>query len=296
MATLGRWKKSQRKRGRFIRSALRLTEATQAEIHKRSGVRDPGTVSQINLREKIRPYEISRAIAARHKGYTKKKRKRKKVSLYSEKEKYNILKRNKRIIDSTANSWWKGAVEQEFGGNRENFLKAVNLFVFQQLDYFDPERKYKDGTPSKLSVWIEKGVRLYCKRKYFDLIRRKTKERAALEAIAAEKKPMSTRSWVPATAKPLLRKLGLDIEKVADVGYNDVRKQIMEIVRNKKTGLTQKEKTVVRLVLEGKTLIEIAKRVGWKAKSTVYACEAKAIKKIKKQLPKKEKSAKKRKK
>jgi len=91
---------------------------------------------------------------------------------------------------------------------------------------------------------------------------------------------MAARSWIPPAAKPFLKRLGLDPETVADLGFGDVRKKIIEIAEAEETGLAPREKQAVIHCLEGESTAEVAKRLGLKAKSSAVAIEWSAAKKI----------------
>ena len=63
-------------------------------------------------------------------------------------------------------------------------------------------------------------------------------------------------------------------------------KQIIKISNETETGLSQREKTVVRMRLEDKTLADIAEKLGLRSKGLISECESSAAKKIKKRLKK----------
>lgn len=289
---IGGWKLSRRKRGRFIRRALSRTEASTIEIARRAGTGiAPGSVSDINIKEKIRPREMILQIAenARLETYnirgTKRgsKRQRAKPAIFDEAQKKELLQRYKGAIAAIAAGWWKTeAVRLRFGGNWNEFLDSVNGFLFEQLDYFNPNATGKSGKPKQPLDWIRGGASLFCRRSFFEVIRGKVKE----AAIMRGGEPIAARGWIPVSAKPFLKKLGLDLERIKDTGFWDVKAQIIKISQLPQTGLTRREKQVVELRLEDKSFIEIAQRFGLRVRSSIHPIEEKAAKKIKLQLEK----------
>ncbi len=289
---LGRWKKSPRRRGVFIRRALSMTLAPNPKIARRAGLDLSDLVSKADKRDEIRPPELAKAILGERISESLKKRAkrqtRKKIGYYTtEKEKWDVIKNHNELIEKIANIWWRSPyVKGAFGRKRKDFLRAVKLFVLEQLDYFDPERKDKKGRPVKISDWIRGGVKMICRRIYFDEKKASEKQAPFLEIAAGRTEPLVPRSRVPLTARHLLLKLGLSISVVSEMGFGDIRKQIIKISNETETGLSQREKTVVRMRLEDKTLVDIAKKLGLRSKGLISGYESSAAKNIKKRLEK----------
>ncbi len=107
------------------------------------------------------------------------------------------------------------------------------------------------------------------------LIAQTEKVRATKEARLA----MPALQWIPHAADTLLKKLGLDPNKVAKLGFADVKKQIIEISKSKEAGLTRTEREIVRRKLEGRRREDIAhsmKTSPW----TISITESSAAQKI----------------
>ncbi len=291
---LGRWKESQRKRGRFFRKALSQTEATIIDIAGRIGPRYQSTVSNINRKDKIRPSELTKAIAGRALSKALSSRKQgwrkdtnRKKNNYSKNRRKQIVDENQDVINLRGNEWWRSElVKRAFGRNRNNFFRELELFVLKELSYFDPKKKDKKGQAVKVRNWIWGGINLFCRRKHFEEKRRLEKEIKLSAELIKDGTPVVARSWIPWETKCFLRKIELDPEKVADLGFDEMRKQILEIAKAEETGLTPKEQKIVRLRLEGKTFIEIAKKFGLRSKSTIHANEKKIAEKLRERLKK----------
>lgn len=286
----GRWKQSKTRKTIFIKRALSMTLSPQTEIAKRAGV-GPRVVSIIARRDRIRPPELTKAIHGSAVSSARKRilfpRRRKKIGHFkTDAEKWAAIKKHNVTIEGEVNKWWKSEwVKQAFGRNKENMLKQAKLFVFQQLDYFDPNERTEKGRPAEIKRWIRIGAEFFCRKIYNNEKEKDTRNRTAIQKLATAKTgPITARSRVPATAKPLLKKLGFDISAVSEVGFGDIRKEIIRIAEEKETGLTERQKQVVRMRLEDQTLAEIAERLDLKAQSGIYAFEDSATKKIKKRL------------
>jgi len=285
---LGRWKKDPARRGAFVRRALSLTEAPPREIAERSGMQ-PSSVRVISRREGIRPRELTKAIAGRviaekQKG-RKKKRRTEWIGFFkTEKEKLQAIENNADKIRNSVNYWWKKKlIRSLFDGKKEGFFGAAKFFVFEQLDYFNPETESRKGGKVKVGTWIQSTANLFCKRAFLDKKRAIEKEKSAM-AIGAREKPSTTRSWIPPSARPLLKKLGLDPEKVADVGYKDIAARLKTIANNPETRLTKLQKNVFSQRLDGRQLRQIAKKLNKRAYSAIFAYEERAAAKVRKQL------------
>jgi len=289
---IGRWKQNRAKRGRFIRRALSRTEATQKAIAKRAGT-STDIVGAIQSKERIRPPELSKAIGAKSSGQTRAamfregltKRRLKKISHFTNAEKNALLEneKNKKNIISITGGWWKSEIiKWEYGNRFEDFLNDIKKSVSDYLDYFDPEKEGEDGKPANVSTWMAGSAKIHCRKIYFNIKKREEKQRKIRES--GDSGAIHARSWVPVSTKSLLKKLGLDPIKVAEVGFDDIRKQILAISEEKQTGLTERQKLVIRLRLEGKTMPEIAERFRLRARSSIHSIDESAARKIKSRI------------
>jgi len=214
---------------------------------------------------------------------------RKKIGFFkTEAEKWAVIKKYNDLIEEITGKWWRSEpVKSAFGRKRKDFLKEVKLFVFKQLDYFDPGKKTKKNEPAKIELWIKKGIEIISKSIYFDEKRASEKQKNLVSKRASGMaEPFFARNRVPATAKPLLKKLGLRVNDVAELGYGDIKQQIIKISEQKKTGLSQRQKKVVKMRLEEKTLDKIAASLGFRSKGLFSECESDAAKKIKARMEK----------
>ncbi len=290
----GRWKQNIRARGKFIRRALSLTLASNREIADRAGLKITNPIITINKNEGIRPPpEMAKGIEGTRKSDILKKRvrkdTRKKIGFFkTEAEKWAVIKKYNDLIEEITGKWWRSEpVKSAFGRKRKDFLKEVKLFVFKQLDYFDPGKKTKKNEPAKIELWIKKGIEIISKSIYFDEKRASEKQKNLVSKRASGMaEPFFARNRVPATAKPLLKKLGLRVNDVAELGYGDIKQQIIKISEQKKTGLSQRQKKVVKMRLEEKTLDKIAASLGFRSKGLFSECESDAAKKIKARMEK----------
>jgi DNA-binding CsgD family transcriptional regulator len=286
---LGRWKKDQKRRLIFIQRALSMTLAPNPKIADRAGV-ERLSVASSDRRWEIRPLELRKAIKSRHASAIQTGRilqeKRKKVGYYKTAgKKWAVVREHSSVIESIASQWWKSnLVKNAFDGKWEDFLNTVKRFVFKQLDYFDPKRKTEDGKPAKIKRWIGDGVKIICRRIYIDGKKASGKNKSLLLELARGKVgPVVATSRVPKTARPLLEKLGLKIKTVAELGFGDIRKQILKIANEKETGLMEREKRVVEMRFGDKELAEIGRELGI-GKTTVFNCETSAARKIRARL------------
>lgn len=277
---LGKWKKNARRRGVFVRRALSMTTANMHRIAERAGS-FPSNVQVINRKDKIRSRELVLASAAEvHLGQKKPGLERK--NSYSAEKKQRILSENNGIVMAIASSWWKDPAIVKGFGKFGDFVEKINRLIYENLNYFDAERLGKNGKPVSIKTWIAQGTKLFCRRLYFEEKKRQEREKA----LETQKPRVAARDWLYLSARRVFKKLGLNPETIATDGVKDVTDELKKIVADTRTGLTERQKKVILLRLEGKPLREIAKRLGLNAKSTIYALERNAIAKIKKRLEK----------
>ena len=86
--------------------------------------------------------------------------------------------------------------------------------------------------------------------------------------------------WVPLATKTLLRKLNLDPNKVAKLGFYGIKRQIIESAESKAAGLTEKEKQVVKIRLDGKKTRAAATLLNITRFQNISVIETRAAKKI----------------
>jgi len=291
------WRENPKRKRRFIEMALRHTREPMTRIRKVAGV-DGGTVSDINSKADIRSPELVREIWVESTRRTKLAR-RKKVCAFTDAEKMALIKENGGGIFSKLNIVWFGygtgkIIKREFGSLKE-FAKAAEGYIFEQLDYFDPERKSKrTGRPIKASTWVINGAKIFAMQMVTRIGKRiEITGFPGLESITATSKarmvPFPEKNLkrllheIPPAAKHVLRKLGLDLNRVATMGFIEIKETVLRIANEPKTGLTGREKTVIAGRLEGRTTRELEEPLGL-SRTTISTIQASAVLKIKARL------------
>ena len=290
---LKRWKSNKEGRERFLKRALK-TRASMTDIGERAGL-NANQVSAFNLHAGIRAPELAREIGREtRRKKMKQKRGRLKKSVFTEKQKLELIKRNrKEILKQARHSWRWEIIRKEYGNNFQDFLRDIETEVFNYLDSYDQKKFTKEGKPTKVSFWIGRGAYFACLAKLTTLIRRKSRQipvdEEGRQLEFKKLKPVESRTasrWelarIPASAKPLLRRLGLDINDVAKTGYEEYRALITRIALDPKTRLTAERQRIILGRLEGKKLKRIAEESGRGiTKQAINNQESQAIEKIK---------------
>ncbi len=287
--------------GPKILQDLVLTDLPAVKIARKYGV-TPKTVVAANKKYGIRSPEImsairSRTISASRIAYIKKTR-GKKVHFFTKKKKLDLLEENKGlIIKVTREAWSSDLIRKEFNQEMRSLLQAVEVFILDNLDYYNPKVKGYMGKTTKPSTWIYNGAKVYCRSLYTRLHRIKENKTMPFDSAGLpiaqtgevrqvkgiRRTGLKEVQWIPSAANALLKKLGLDPNKVAKLGYIDLKQQIIEIAKAKQTGLTSRELEAVKLTLNGKTMAQIGKKFGT-VRQVINYLETRAAKKIKNQL------------
>ncbi len=287
--------------GQNILKDLDSTELSMKTIASKHGV-DPGTVANINKRYEVRSPGVVADIGiksslARKKKTHKKKSLRKKVCFFTTEKKLDLLKENHGMFVKIARSWWTyDPSRRKFNQDMSTLVQAMKEYVFDKLDYYNPKVKGRKGKAITPASWIYGGAELYCLNLQSKLNREKEKtmpldqKGLPISQVVEVTKVKGVRAgsaedlhWIPFTANKLLRKLGLNPNRVAKAGYKGIRKQIIEIATAKKTGLTVKEQRVIKMFLNGKTIVNAA-NILKTPKRTIYYISKIACKKIRIQI------------
>jgi hypothetical protein len=294
-----RYRQDPQRRRRFILRALRLTRAPMTTIAKRAGYKKSAQVYEINMREGIRDPALARAIC-KEAELRKLAAKRRRIALFSDLEKAELIKTNLGLILLFARSFWSAIEIRKEYPDFDDFLNEIKTYVAESLDYYDPEKVgKKTGKTTKVSTWIGNYVKWFCFNKYRSLRKQRLRQmpvNSAGEEIEPVRRltPVESKKpsgWelarVPVRARSLLRNLGLNIDVVAKMGYGPVRDLITRIALDPETKLNAKETFVILGRLDAKELEEIGKEFAGKfgrevTKEAVRRLQVKAIVKIKK--------------
>jgi len=286
----GRWKIKRERRNLFIKRALK-TRAAMARIAQVAG-RMPSTISQFNTKHGIRTIEESKIIQYSEQSRTK-KAKRKKINFFPNEQKLKLLERHERALLKVARGWWKNRLIRKEFVTFENFLNSIKSYVSEQLDYYNPNAVTKTGRPKKVWHWMMEGAKIFCKSQHKTLeIAESKKATYSAESIKVakriQKRKLAQRlANIKVPTRFFLRKLGLDVNQVAIMGFEDIKRNLIRIIDAKKIGLTDIEKTIVKMNLEGIAIVEIGKKmprfaggIGIK-RARVWQIIANAVKKLK---------------
>lgn len=277
MPKLARWKQSPERVKTFIRRGLK-TSGSMAEIARRAHATE-ARVYYINKNHQIRPLEYLRSIGTAA-GAKKRLRKRAKVCTFSEEQKGRLLKQYEGALYNIAKRWWNqsGVLRKKFGSAKD-ILGEINVYAFEQLDYYDPSIKGRGGRTTKPQNWMLRGANFFCMHSSVEKKEKPTGEtdRKRLRDWAESKQRVSI---IPRTARVLLRKIGFDLPTVASLGYESIKNQLLKTAC---TGLSDREKTVIEKSLDGKRVDAIVKELGG-SRLTLIAARGTAIEKIRKNL------------
>ncbi len=252
---------------RFNRS-----QTTINRINQRYGVRPPSEVMR------IRKEQIS----------AMQRRRRQRLNLFKAKQKASLLEEHKKGLSMVVGKWWRKAsdtTKRELG-TFGDFRNSVIANVLENLDYYDPNRKGAKGRGMTVFSWMTNGADLFC-RNAIRVAMARSKEMPIIYEGAGVRmtKPLESDAYftvdtIPESARHFLRRLGEKgiIKRTAELGFEDIKKQILKIAD--KAGLSEKEKQVVKWRLEGKMLQEIVMKFGASSTTTVSYYEKKAIAKI----------------
>ena len=280
MKPKGSWKKDRQKKRKFIARALKWTEASMRAIAKRASVQ-PETVQMVNIQTLTGlPIRDAERIgeAARKATQKIKRAKRKKINFFTTEQKLRLLEQNKRALFEVALKWFNRKdyvarlLKKEFLSPRE-LVDGMKSYLFESLDYYDPEIIGREGKKAKPLTYIYRGAELFCMSLSDTLARTTAKKRKK----PAEKKQ---EAWIPQAIKRLLRKIG-NIPELYRGAENigDIIERMKKIVENKEIGLTERMQQALKLSLELKKLGE-RKRIMGISKNRVLQLEDIAVKKI----------------
>ncbi len=229
------------------------------------------------------------------------------LKVFSEEEKKRLIEQNQGAINSVIRLWWQNQRIRNHFGQQSDFRKDAESFILQQLDYYDPNARGANGKPRSVGNYILFGTKLFCnhlsgqlKKTDFSLhdgrqgLSETGKKRLAKAASGTiDRKPTARELYaIPVPTKPLLRALGMDIDRVAVIGYAAIRDQIQKIAQQSASGLNVAEQQIIEMRLAGLELKQIAKKVvvptrdGVRKAShtTIHTWERKAMQKIKERL------------
>ena len=260
--------------GPTVLKKLALTDKLMCEIARETGLHEQ-TVFKINKRYGIRPYEETIDIMAKTSSVRQTGSKRKKVNHFNIKQKNDLLEQHKGIIIKMARTWWNStAIKTKFIGDKDIFIEKINRFVFEQLDYYNPKVKGKTGKTAKPSTWMFKAAKIACMRLYSRASKEAKKKQmpvntkgqsiaqtGIVETTRQKRKNVgpATIQWIPFSAKSILKALDLELDSIAEIGFGNIKKQIIEIARKKKTGLSKREKKIIEMSLNGESTEKIGK-------------------------------------
>lgn len=215
-------------------------------------------------------------------------RRRQRLNLFNAKQKARLLEEHKKGLSMVVSKWWwkaSDATKRELG-TFGDFRNSVIANVLETLDYYDPNRKGARGRGMTVFSWMTNGADLFCRNAIRGAMAGSKKMPLIYEG-AGVRVPMPLESdayftveTIPASARHFLRRLGEKgiIKRTAELGFEDIKKQILKIAD--KAGLSEKEKQVVKWRLEGKILKEIAMKFRASSTTSVAYYEKKAIAKI----------------
>ena len=287
------------KAGPGILEDLAFTNKTRLEIAKsrRVGI---GTVTNIAQRYGLRSEKIAREIGGmatglKLKGKPRGPRKERKF-LFSRKEKTNLLEEHRgALIKSARFGLSAERIRRMYAGDFDLFLEKMKKFVFENLDLYDPEVKGKDGKTATPFTWIVNSAKLFCLREYNKAAEPKEKQMpvgkkglpiSQTDVIRRTKEARLAKTrvqWISRAAYPLLKKLGLNPDQVAKLGFADIKKQIIEFSESRDACLTERDSNIVRRKLEGQRRKDIAHSMEtstW----TISVIESSAAQKIKEKI------------
>lgn len=159
--------------------------------------------------------------------------------------------------------YWKSKLIKHEHLRLQSFIDATNMHVLKMLDYYDPNAIGPSGRASTVGGWIMKAAEYFGKGEKLTILGkyRKTLGSPAekeTRMVAAQQK-LKRREIkgniikIPAPIKRFLKRLGLNLETVAELGFGDISKQILKVSHSEKAGLTEREQRVVNLRLNGQT-------------------------------------------
>jgi len=272
---------------------LHYSEKSQTQIASEADV-NPDCVYKLNLMHNARSLEESEAIGKASESRTK-LAKRVKIGAFTTEEKTRLLQENEKGIFLVAGRNWHKfyrILKAEFS-SLNDFVSAATSRAFEQLDYYDPRRKEPSGKGRTVGIWIMDSVELFTKTKCSSLFSKqktmgRTPEERRAKRLAAEqrnrKREINRRLMlIPKSAKKFLRALGLKVEEVVELGFQDIKAQLLKATDSKGAGLSAREKVVVRARLEGKTFTE-AGRLLTVSREISRLLEKSAIVKMKRHL------------
>ncbi len=274
----GSWKQSEEKRRRFIERALKKTMQPMHKIGKRAGV-SLEVVSRINVQQPFQPPIRSRELTYKITGAASAKTrvaKRRKIRHFSKLAKEQLLEEHVRGIRQVANSWyWRRGHNSELLRRQyqtiDDLVNDIRAYVFEQLDYYDPEIKGKHGNQVKPFSYIYGGAELFCK--------------FTASSLRGERrrKPPAQRTeeiWVPPVIMRLLKKIG-KIPKLYHGAETvpQVIDKLRELIKKPEIGLTPRMRELMGHRLAGKGQKQIMHAMAI-SDSRMWRLENRATKKI----------------
>ena len=265
---------------------------------------EPGLVRRLNILYGARPPERVEEIqimTIRHKLLRHAKARRKKTFYFNPEGKERLFKEHSGKLLKLARWSWTGSesIRKLFGSDFNMFYSKMKDYVSQGLDYYDPQKKGFKGRKAVPLTWMMIGARIFCWGTYDRASMQKEKampvDKSGLPKAQTDKaeptrnarlEPTTPKlEWIPVAAKGLLRKLGLNPRRVARAGFFNIKRQILEIVEAKATGLTEKQKEIIKMRLEGKRARDIAASFKTTLQN-IYIIETNAAKKIRREIKK----------
>ena len=256
-----------------IRQQLRRTKKPFSQITRE--VRTPrGLVRSVNHWYEIRSLEQIEALrkAANLKSNPR-YNSRKKVGFFSSKKKWALIEKNKRAIYKVAWKWYrKSKILQSRVGLVEDLAHDIFLFLFKDLDYYDPSVRGWKGRSASPVTWMVMRTELYCKNKVSMLSKNKelsmTKKMyewfaggdVASYKLLMDGHPTPQRPLLPEATQHFIRNFGLNPRELTARSYKVVKEIILAAANAPAAGLSSKQKDVVKLRFEGLTLSKIAKK------------------------------------
>ena len=256
------------KQKRFIRRGLKSSRQTFVEIAMRAGTK-PGTVSDWNARLGIRPPDVIEDIRAEH---TVRRQTKKPVFHFGQGPEANlkklaIIEKNRGAIFDVANIWWQNPAIQKIFPDQKNFFSALFRNAFTALDYYNPRVKGYKGKTKKVGNYLRDRTHLFCLKRASNYAKMEKAmptgqegsemlfTEAAKVSVKKTKRKKASRfelARIPGKTKPILRKLGLDIDAIAITGWERTRDLLLKTARS--ADLEARELEFFGYRLEGDTL------------------------------------------
>jgi len=239
------------------------------EIARRLQV-PPGQIQAFNIQHGIRNPQVAKEIRVEASAAA---RRRKKKNLFSPEEKMALLQMADRgMWKVTRHAFLSSRILQQEYSTAQALHDAIWSAVSEGLDYYDPEHLSKEGRQKTRFGWMMQTADRFIQIEKNRLWRLKTAVSHELDLNRFDAETKFTRpsvkeprlkatQWelhrIPVGTRHFLRKLGLDLNRVAIAGFDSYADQIRKVSSDPQTGLTAIERHIVESRLSGQTLKQI---------------------------------------